>query len=186
MIGKAREAGSPSDAEQHGFDVVVARVGRRDNIALETRGGLAEEAVTRLAPGLLKADLPVPCEARHVGPSRGEGDAEAFRSGFAEPLLLVGLGPLAVVEVSGDEIDAELGKEMERTGRVGPAAVAQEDSRPGRDQAGVGEVPDEPLAHPLRVLDALARLVAVASLKSCRGRRFKTKKPHERLPRSSA
>ena len=145
------KARASREVQQHRFDLIAARVCCGDELTVQAERGLCEEGVSGVSASLFQADLHVGGHLRHIGPAAQEGDAEFGAEGLAELEFELGLLPLAVMEVSGHDVDPELVEEVEEARAVGASGVADKDAGPRGNERGLFEMPAKPFLHRNRI-----------------------------------
>src|SRR5579884_2914935 len=98
-------------------------MGGCDEVAAGAAGGFIEELVTGDPAGLFEAHFQFFGDSGDIGVAADERNAELIAEGLAEFELLVGLFPLAVVEVGGNQVEPAFVEEMKEAGGIGPAAI---------------------------------------------------------------
>ena len=131
---EAGEPGSSREIEENGFNQVVFGVSGGNEIGLRSEPCLIEEGVPGMAARLFGTHAAIFGEAGDVGSPQHERDVQGITELFGAEGLVIGFGPLAVMEVGGDNVVAEDIEKMQEARRIGPAAVSDNCGLAGLDE----------------------------------------------------
>ena len=123
----------PHHAQQQGLELIVGMVGGQKALARLEPGG--NRGIARLTRRIFK---PAPDFGR-VGPGHRQGNAETLAYPAAMSRPLVGPGLQAMVDMDGTDRPVRLRGEVQKHGRVEPAAEGN-DTTPGIPRQGSGEL----------------------------------------------